>query len=329
MLWLPGPLSPMPLRVLYHGNCFDGCASAALFTRFARERLGPGLEPVRTVPMQHQQGDPFPADAFAAEVVACVDFRFSPRLHWWFDHHASAFLSAEDRAAFERDRGGQWFWDPAAPSCTGFMARILAERFGWRADDLAELVRWADVIDSARFDSARTAVELQEPALRIMALLEATRDPALPARLIEALQRQPLAEIAAAPWVAGPLGPVLERHRAAVDVVRAHATAHDGVVEVDLGDTALEAANKFIAYQLFPEAAYTVVVSKDPRRTKVSVGSNPWARPPRPHDIARICERYGGGGHPVVGAVTLPAGALAEARRIAGEIASTLRGGTP
>ncbi|HVO19988.1 MAG TPA: DHH family phosphoesterase [Anaeromyxobacter sp.] len=319
----------MPLHVLYHGNCFDGCASAALFVRFARERLGPGLDPVRTVPLQHQQGDPFPAEAFAADVVACVDFRFSPRLHWWFDHHASAFLSAEDRAAFERDRSGQRFWDPTAPSCTGFMARVLSERFGWRAQDLAELVRWADVIDSAAFDSARTAVELKEPALRIMALLEATRDPVLPARIIEAMQHGPLSEIAAAPFVAEPLAPVLQRHRAAVEVVRAHASARSGVVEVDLGDTTLESANKFIAYELFPEASYTVVVSRDPRRTKVSVGSNPWARPPRAHDIARICERYGGGGHPVVGAVTLPAGALPEARRIAAEIASTLRGGAP
>jgi len=319
----------MPLHLLYHGNCFDGCASAALFLRFARERLGPGLFPARTLPLQHRQGDPFPADAFAAEVVACVDFRFSPRLHWWFDHHASAFLSPEDRAAFEDDRSGQKFWDPAAPSCTGFMARVLAERFGWRADDLAELVRWADVIDSAAFDSPRTAVELKEPALRIMALLEATRDPSLPAQIIEAMQRRPLAEIAAAPFVAEPLAPVLEKHRTAVEVVRAHASAQEGVVEVDLGDTALESANKFIAYELFPEASYAVVVSRDPKRTKVSVGSNPWARPPRAHDIARICERYGGGGHPVVGAVTLPAGALPEARRIAAEIASTLRGGTP
>lgn len=317
----------MPLHVLYHGNCFDGCASAALFGRFARERLGQAGDAIRYRPLQHQQGDPFPADAFEAELVACVDFRFSPRLHWWFDHHASAFLSPADREVYERDRSGKWFWDPAAPSCTGFMVRVLAERFSWRADDLRELVHWADVIDAARFDSPRTAVELREPALRIMTLLEASKDPALPPRLIEALQREPLSAIAAEPWIAEPLGPILERHRAAIELVRSHARSRDGVVEVDLGDTPVEAANKFIAYDLFPEAAYTVVVTRDPKRTKVSVGSNPWARHLRVHDIARICERYGGGGHPVVGAVTLPPGTLPEARRIAAEIASTLRGG--
>jgi hypothetical protein len=317
----------MQLKVLYHGNCFDGCASAALFTRFFTEREGSRLSEVRHIPLQHQLGDPFPPDAFDGDVNACVDFRFSssPALHWWFDHHASAFPRPEDRAAFERDRSGQKFWDPTAPSCTGFMARTLAERFAWRADDLEELVRWADVIDAARFDSPATAVRLEEPALRIMTLLEATRDPAVPTRLIEAMQRRPLAEIAAEPWVSGPLAPILARHARAIETYRKLAHLEGGVVTVDLADTDIEGANKFIAYELFPSAAYTVVVSRDPKRAKVSVGSNPWARPARAHDISKLCERYGGGGHPVVGAVSLAPDRVADARRIAGEIAATLR----
>jgi hypothetical protein len=315
----------MQLELLYHGNCFDGCASAALFSRFFREREGTRLSAVSYRPLHHQQGDPFPKDAFEADVTACVDFRFSPRLHWWFDHHASAFPTPDDRVAFERDASGQKFWDPTAPSCTGFIARVLGDRFGWSADDLADLVAWADVIDAARFDSAETAVRLEQPALRIMTLLEATKDPSGPTRLIEAMQHRLLAEIAEEPWVAGPLGPVLEKHRSNVDVVRRHARIDDGVVEIDLGDTTVEAANKFIAYHLFPDARYTVVVSKDAKKTKVSVGSNPWAREKRTHDISKLCERYGGGGHPVVGAVSLGPNQLDAARRIAREIASALR----
>src|SRR5512140_3066305 len=262
----------MPLHVLYHGNCFDGCASAALFGRFAREQLGQPADQIRYRPLQHQQGDPFPPDAFEAELTACVDFRFSPRVHWWFDHHASAFPTPADREAFERDGTGQKFWDPKAPSCTGFMVRILADRFGWRADDLSELFRWADVIDAARFDSPRTAVALEEPALRIMTLLESSKDPALPPRLIAAMQGTPLSAIVAEPWFTAPLAPLLERHRLAIQLVKANAQLRGGVVEVDLGDTPIEAANKFIAYDLYPDADYTVVVSRDARRTKVSVG---------------------------------------------------------
>lgn len=317
----------MQLKVLYHGNCFDGCASAALFARYFVEREGGRLDAVRFVPLHHGPGDVFPRDAFDADVNACVDFRFSasPGLHWWFDHHASAFPTPADRAAFERDTSGTKFWDPAAPSCTGFIARTLAGRRGWRVDELSELVRWADVIDAARFESPAVAVRLEQPALRIMTLLEATKDPQLPTRIIEAMQHRPLAEIAAEPWVTAPLAPVLERHRAAIDVVRRLARVEGGVVSVDLSESGLESANKFITYDLFPEAAYTVVVTRDPKRTKVSVGSNPWARPARPHDISKLCERYGGGGHPVVGAVSLGPDRLDDARRIAREIAAALR----
>lgn len=323
----------MRLKILHHANCFDGAASAALFSRFFAEREGPRLAATAYLGVQHQQGNPFPPDAFDGDVNAVVDFRFSPspRLHWWFDHHQSAFQPASDRSAFEADRSGQKFWDPAAPSNTGFMARVLRERFGWQAPDMGELVRWADVIDAARFPSAQVAVRLDEPALRIMTLLEATTDPAVPARIIEGFRSTGLAQLAAEPWVTGPLAPILERHRQAIAVYERLAELKQGVVEADLSESGIESANKFIAYDLFPAARYTVIVSRDPRRTKVSVGSNPWATVPRTHDIARLCEKYGGGGHAVVGAVSLPADRIAEARRVAGEIAGALRvePGTP
>jgi hypothetical protein len=317
----------MNARILYHANCFDGCASAALLGRFLHAHAGVGLADIENLPVQHQPGDPIPAGALSADVNAIVDFRYStsPRLDWWFDHHRSAFQPASDRAHFEADRSGQRFWDPAAPSCTGFIARVARERFGFEAPDLADLVAWADVIDAASFPSAEVAVKLDEPALRIMTFLEATRDPEAPGRLIEAFRSRPLAEIAALPWVAGPLGPVVERHFRSIEAIRAAARLEDGVAFLDLAAAGLEAGNKFVLYWLFPEARYTVTVSHDAKRSKVSVGSNPWARPPRAHDISHICERYGGGGHPVVGAVSLDPSRIEDARRIAREIIATLQ----
>ena len=319
----------MQLKILHHGNCFDGCASAALFSRFFAEREGRRLGATTYFPLQHAQKDPFPPDAFDADVNACVDFRYSPspHLHWWFDHHQSAFQPASDRAAFERDATGQKFWDPTAPSCAGFIARTLQARFGWTAPDLAELIRWADIIDAAKFPTPAMPVRLEEPALRLMALLEATQDPALQVRLIEALRARPLAEIAAEPWVTGPLVSILERHFSSIETVRRLARLEGGVVEIDLSETEIQGANKFIAYDLFPEARYAVVVSRDAKRSKVSVGANPWSKVPRTHDISRICERYGGGGHPVVGAVSLAPERLLDARRVAREIAGMLRDG--
>jgi len=318
----------MRLKILHHANCFDGTASAALFSRFLEARDGVGLAETTFFPVQHQQGDPFPPGVFDADVNAVVDFRFSPspRVDWWVDHPQSAFQPASDRAVFEADATGHKFWDPTAPSNTGFMARVLAARFGFKAPDLEELISWADIIDSASFPSAAVAVRLEQPALQLMALLEATHDPELPRRIIEGFRSRRLADLAAEPWVREPIGPILERHAAAVEVYRRLAHVQGRVVEIDLSESGIEASNKFIGYDLFPEARYTVAVSRDPKRTKVSVGSNPWSAVPRTHDISRICERYGGGGHPVVGAVSLPPGQVLEARRIAGEIAAILRG---
>jgi nanoRNase/pAp phosphatase (c-di-AMP/oligoRNAs hydrolase) len=42
-------------------------------------------------------------------------------------------------------------------------------------------------------------------------------------------------------------------------------------------------------------------------------------------NLAKICERYGGGGHARVGAVSFPPGKLEEARRAAQEIVAELR----
>jgi hypothetical protein len=315
----------MRLKILYHANCFDGCASAAIAGQFLAERLGERIDRVDHQPVQHQQGEAFPPDAFDADVNACVDFRYSPRADWWFDHHASAFHDPADRDRFDRDRSGQKFWDPTAPSCCGFIARVARERFGWSAPEMDEVIRWADIIDAARFPSAAVAVRLEEPALRIMTLLEATKDPAVPSRLIEALRSKPLGEVVLEPWVREPLAPILKAHFRSIDTIRGLARLDGGVVTLDLSGTGIEAANKFIAYDLFPEGRYTVVVSRDPKRAKVSVGFNPWARERRTHDIAKICEKYGGGGHPVVGAVSLDPGRIEDARRIAEEIAATLR----
>ena len=80
----------------------------------------------------------------------------------------------------------------------------------------------------------------------------------------------------------------------------------------------------FAGNYLFPEARYSVGVTLG-SRAKISVGSNPWSAVPRTHDISKICERYGGGGHPVVGAVSIAKSELARARQIAAEIVAELQ----
>jgi hypothetical protein len=96
-------------------------------------------------------------------------------------------------------------------------------------------------------------------------------------------------------------------------------------VAFDLIGQDVEGYNKFIPYYLYPESTYTVSVSNQSFRTKVSVGSNPWVAGPLKHNLATICEKYGGGGHPRVGAISFEKGDVENARRVAAEVGALLR----
>jgi hypothetical protein len=315
----------MRVRVLFHDNCFDGAASASLFTRF-HATLAPGAEYVYRG-VTHHPGQVYPPGIFDGDENAVVDFRYSQseRLTWWFDHHVSGFPTPADEAHFRADTTGRKFFDPTSPSCTQVIARVASARFGFDVTPYAELLEWARIIDGAQFESARQAVALEAPALELMTWVEANRDPALAERFIRELTARPLADVAAEPWVQDALKPLREKHARSIEVIKRRARLEGDVVCFDLGDDPIDGYNKFIIYDLFPEARYSVSVSHSSTRAKVSVGANPWTRVPREHNIAAICERYGGGGHPAVGAVSLGEGDIGKAREVARKIVDELR----
>lgn len=317
----------MRLRILYHGNCFDGATSAGLFTRFYRERIRNDVE-IAYAPMEHKGAGPaIPTECLDGDENACVDFRYTtdPKLHWWFDHHISAFQAPGDEDHYRADSSGRKFYDPHAKSCAKFLATTVAARFGFDTRSLEQLIDWAEVIDGALFPNPQMPVELREPALQLMTWIENNRDPKLAERFIGDLVSKPLAEIAASPYVTAPLGPILEQHRENIETVRKVARLEEGVIYTDLGDQEIGPMNKFIVYYHHPQARYAVAVLAAGKRMKISVGSNPWSTVPRTHNIAAICERYGGGGHPVVGAISLPRDQTDRAREIAREIVAELK----
>jgi hypothetical protein len=319
----------MRLRVLYHGNCFDGCSSAGLFARFYRERIAKGELEVVYHPLEHKGAGPaIPPEFFDGDENVCVDFRYSqdPRLNWWFDHHISAFQAPGDEAHFRADQSGRKFYDPTARSCARFLARTVEAKFGFDTRPVAELIDWAEMIDGALFPTPKMPVELKEPALQLMTWVENNRDPKLAVRFIEELISRPLAEIAASAYVTEPLGLVLEQHKQNIESVRKRARIDGDVVITDFAEEKIGGLNKFIVYYLYPETRYSVTLLQINNKVKIGVGSNPWSRVPRAHNIAAICERYGGGGHPVVGAVSLPGGDLPGARKVVAEIVAILKG---
>ena len=304
--------------VAAHGHCFDGIASAAMFTHLRRRTAqaslkfrylscgyGPNLQ---TIPEKWLGGDE----------NAIVDFRFTPskRVTWYFDHHVTAFASEAQRtsalASSER-----YFHDGAYGSCTKLIADIGRARFGVDFEKYADLIQWADTIDTASFRSAAAAIDRTAPVMQLAAVIEQHGNQQLYESVVPLLLERPLEDVASSDEIQQLWRPIATATEDAHKRIERALTVMGDVSYVDLAAEPLGGSGKFVAYALAPDAAYSVALLRMKQHFKISVGYNPWSGRERRHDIAAICQRFGGGGHPVVGAVSVPLDKLDEARRTA------------
>jgi hypothetical protein len=316
----------MRLRVLYHDHCFDGAASAAYFSRFIRGAFYHDAE-FQYTGMAHRASQIFEDSLFDGDENAIVDFKYSnnEKLTWWFDHHQSAFLTPADAHHFETHPSPKKMFDPSFKSCTNYIRTKAGEKWGFAAPDLDDLVHWANIIDGAQYKDPKTAVELGAPAMKLTLVIEGSKGSDTVQKIIGYMQHKPLAEIVEQPEIQAIYKPLFERHLKSLQIIREKADETGGVITFDLTGYDLEGYNKFIPYYIYPTGVYTVAVSPSSFRTKISVGSNPWSPVEPTHNLASICERYGGGGHARVGAISLEPDQVDEARRIAAEVAAELR----
>lgn len=317
----------MRFVVATHGHCFDGLASAVLFTRLVRAAVGSSFEfDYRACgygPGQ-QRAD---GGLLDGDENAILDYRFSdtPRLSWYFDHHRTAFGSEAERGVFEgRVSSGRFFYDAGYSSCTKLVADVAKREFGLDAGELAPLVEWADRVDSASFDSPEQAVSRDHPVMQLVSVVEHYGDDAFLRKVVPELLIRPLRDIAFSEDVQVRYRPLGKKHERFVQRVRDKGERRGRVVFVDLTESVLDTVGKFVTYALFPDSVYSVIVGRLKSGPKISVGYNPWSGRPLDTDISAICARYGGGGHPVVGGIAFGQHEVDRARNIANQIANEL-----
>ncbi len=316
---MPGPAIrrynnglPRLLRIFFHDACFDGTASAALFAAFYRDVIDRSVV-VDPVGMNHRDGDPFVDASFDADDHACVDFRFSAnqRMRWWFDHHATAFQPPQLREIFDGAAPLQratWCFDAKAASCTGLLARELERGWSWRPPPfLAEVIRWADIIDAAAFPSAAAAIALDEPAQQVAAWLAHGRQGGETAAYIQQLSRRSISQIAQDTDMRRAITQIVDG-RADLRTALLQCAQQTGAVVV-FDRLAVPGARSpgFLGYQLFPDAKYSIAATTSDQAIKISVGVNPWTtrQSGATHNIGELCAALGGGGHAAVGGITL------------------------
>ncbi len=322
----------MRVNVLLHGRCFDGASSAAIFRAFFREQASSAR--FEFISKHHRRGDPFEdADFEGADEAVVVDFRYTqrPELTWYFDHHRSAFQLPGDREHFEADRSGKKFHDPSAPSCAGYVARVAHEQFGCDLSRHAELIRWAEIIDSADFASPDVPVLYEEPALQLAAWIQTASDPEAISAFIGDLLEVPLRDLAQADYVRQLVEPRLDNHRRDIELIRQVHQVDHGVLTYDLLEHGPRVLSHFIPYFLEPKIRYTVgVYAHTDGDLRLSVGYNPWLpAKAREFDLASLCERHGGGGHPYVAGASFALEHAEDLRRAAVEVVSVLSGRKP
>jgi hypothetical protein len=314
------------VRLCFHDRCFDGTASAALFYRFYRERFDPQAQ-FELTGMTHRAAQPWTDGLFDGDENVIVDFKYSnsPKVTWWFDHHQSAFLTPADAENFRNYPGPNMFYEPDYKSCTKLIANVSKEKFGFDTTPLDDLIYWGDIIDGAQYPTPEAAVALAEPATQLALVIEAAPENGLPAKIIPELAYRPLSEMVKLPMVAKHLEPLLDRHRKSIEILRERADARDGVIFFDVSDLDLEGYNKFIPYLLYPECNYSVSVSASAVRSKVSLGTNPWNLANADANLASLAEKYGGGGHARVSAISFDPHDIPRAREVARELVADLR----
>lgn len=304
-------------HVYFHSPCFDGIVSAALITDWLENTGRWSQSSLHVVNYQLQNRW---LSTRLERPSAVVDFLFHPDADFWADHHRTTFVGL---ARPKQGRGRVSLYDPTAGSCAGLLWRYLFKAFRYRNKRFADLVRWAEKIDAARYDSVNEALASDAPALRVNAALSVVRDDDLPQRLVRLLRQKTLAEVAEIREIRQRYRDVRQIMDLGLDRLKRAARMEDGIVvfDVDAHDIPL---NRYAPYHFFPQARYSAGIVRTGNAAKITVMRNPWISF-RSVPLGDICERYGGGGHQRVGAILLTGPRVPEASDVLNRVIHDIR----
>jgi hypothetical protein len=320
----------MRIVIATHGHCFDGLASAALFSHLMHCVHGKNVALDYfscSYGPHHEQPS---KTLFDGDENALLDFQFSDieTLTWYFDHHSTAFPTADLLERFEsKVPSGRYFYDPKCGSCARLISEVMLNRFGCSLGLLEPLWKLADRVDSAKFDSAHAAIDRSTPQSRLVAIAERHGNSAFLKTWVPRLLERPVDEVARHPEVEREFSTIHREQETFVEHLRHCAVNRGSVVYADMTDREHSAFTKFATYALFPRSVYSVVLGRIPGATRLAVGYNPWSGFQRRHNLGELCQSHGGGGHAVVGGVAFAVDAVERAREVALSLVRALEDG--
>lgn len=284
-----------------HFPCFDGTISAvltALFLQKFRNWRITNIYPATYA--QQKEWLQLRLDRHSA----VVDFLYHPQAEFWADHHSTSFLTAQCRADFESRRSDSLFYDETSGSCASLLWRNL-RRFFPADERLEEMVRWAEKIDSAAYESVQEALSSRHPALILSRSLAVEADARYLGFLVRRLQRRSLGETAAEHEVRRRVDHFDALSEAGLKRVQdsIRVQDHTAIFEADTDGVLI---NRYSPYYFYPDALYSVGITHSPdATTKITAMRNPW-RNFESVNLGQFMRQFGGGGHQRVGSLILP-----------------------
>lgn len=280
-----------------HFPCFDGVISGVLTTLFLERTRKWKFKKV--VPVNYGIKEHW-LRTHLAKHNAVVDFLYHPEAEFWADHHSTTFLTDELKSDIQSRSSSERIYDEKSGSCAALLWRHLQTHLG-PDPRLEEMVRWADKIDSASYDSVQEAVSDSGPAITVSRSLAIDADKRYCRYLVQGLRRLSLAEIAASTEVQNRF--LIAQQRSALGMQRVrNGIRLEGNIAVFDTDGSGVLINRYSAYQFYPHADYSIGIVRLPEFVKITAMRNPWLNF-ESVNLGSFMQGFGGGGHQRVGSL--------------------------
>ena len=314
----------MSYRIITHGGCSDGFASAFFFKKYWKylvpELTQEDIDSAEIIGLQPRdvQNEDF---EFTNKDVLLDLPKPNHKIFFWCDHHSS---NKQD----ELPKNHYW---KVAPGNCGFLIEIAIKNGLNLTPELESFKKNTDKMDSADY----TAKEIKECyyeqdnyenpndllKMHLIAAMFHTRDDALNDEIFRTLLGQKLSETPLSSKPLWQLNPLMF-HRARMEGYRRWREVVDEYLVLD-GKTVVQddrkakmfrgVADRFYCYIKFPKSSYNLALREMmDGNVRVSIGSNIFHKDRCKVDIGKLCREVGkkfgegsGGGHFYVGGATI------------------------
>jgi hypothetical protein len=284
---------------------FDGLVSGALITKFEKIDSYLFVEPKF---MQDGLVEVRPGDIIA-------NLPYHPNCTLWFDHHITNTTPRFDRPIMPGKGAFRLAPSAARVVCEYYTETSTANdadgavRLAFlNSERISHLLDETDKIDAGKL----TRDDVLNPAGYVLISMTTdgrnAGDEPYWLRVIELLREESLETMLNDPEVKRRCQQVLDDQEKLRQILRQRGTLKGNVIYVDLRGIAIPDGNRFLVFTLFPEGNIQVKVADDTQRlntTSISVGYNIF-NPTSKVNVGELLQKYGGGGHKVVGSCRVP-----------------------